>query len=364
MTTVGVIGGGQLASMTAQAARSLGITVSILPDSSNDPGIQFASYVAQDIEDLVTRSDVITFENEFLDLSLLKTWERKGAKFLPNLNSLTCLLDKYEQRSFLLRHNLPTPEFSLIESYLSISQPVFPVVMKICRQGYDGKGTQFIYDMEQLTSSWQQLGKPPAIVESLIEFEQELAIMIARSVTGDISLFPVVETQQINQVCRCVIAPARISEQTKTTIETIVQEIVQKLNYIGILGVEFFLTKNDEVLVNEMAPRPHNSGHYTIEGCLTSQFDQLLRSILGLPLAPTTMTSPVAIMVNLLGLQITDSEYNDRLIQLKQLPQTYLHWYNKTPRPGRKLGHVTILTDNYNQGLDIATIVEKIWYLK
>lgn len=361
MATVGVIGGGQLASMTAQAAHSLGIEIAVLPESPLDPAIKYANYVAKDLEDLAHRSAVITFENEFCDLGKLTTLAQQGVKFYPPLDSLAILVDKYQQRSLLLEHNLPTPTFTLLSNH---SDPIskdqsFPVVMKSCRQGYDGKGTKIISSLAQLELERHNF---PSILEPFIDFKQELAIMVARSVTGEISLFPTVETKQINQVCRHVIAPARIDDQLKKTTREIATSIVNRLNYVGILGIEFFLTQENQILVNEMAPRPHNSGHYTIEACLTSQYSQLLRSILCLPLGETTMVSPVAIMVNLLGLEIPENDYSNRLLKLQELSQINLHWYDKQPRPGRKLGHCTVLTDNYNQGLEICQNIENIWY--
>jgi 5-(carboxyamino)imidazole ribonucleotide synthase len=361
MVAVGVIGGGQLARMTAQVAPSLGIEVGILPTSMDDPAIKFASYIAENLTDLVHRSDVITFENEFCDLALLNNWAEQGVRFYPRLDSLAILVDKYRQRSFLTEFNLPTPQYVLITDRIDpiCQELTFPLVMKSCRQGYDGKGTTIISNLDHLKTAWDHT---PAILETFIDFEQELAIMITRSVTGEISLFPVVETEQIDRVCRRVIAPARISGDVKSTIENIATQIVNQLDYIGILGIEFFLTKDSQILVNEMAPRPHNSGHYTIEGCVTSQFSQLLRSILGMPLGATNMISPVAIMVNLLGLAISEYDYQQRLLRLQQLSQIHLHWYDKQPRPGRKLGHVTVLGDSYDSALQIAKTIEEIWY--
>lgn len=362
MTTVGVIGAGQLAMMTAEAARSLSIPLAILPSSPTDPAIPVADYVAKDLADLAQRSSVITFENEFCSLEELRGFADRGVKFSPDLRCLAILVNKYEQRQFLRHYNLPTPLYALLDDYLQQPNPCFPAVAKLCRQGYDGKGTKIVNTKDELVSYWASTGNASIIVEPFIHFQQELAIMVARSLSGEISLFPVVTTQQIDQVCRFVIAPARISNNILSRINEIATTIVTSLNYVGILGIEFFLTDDQEILINEMAPRPHNSGHYTIEGCLTSQFSQLLRSILGMNLGATDMTAPVAVMVNLLGLDITDKQYKDRLQQIQQFPRAYLHWYHKQPRSGRKLGHVTILADSYDQALMTAAAVEHLWY--
>ncbi|MFN3360084.1 MAG: 5-(carboxyamino)imidazole ribonucleotide synthase [Pseudanabaenaceae cyanobacterium] len=362
MTTVGVIGAGQLAMMTAEAARSLSLGLAVLPSAPDDPATLIADYVAKDLSDLVQRSSLITFENEFVNLGELREFADRGIKFLPHLNCLGILVNKYEQRQFLHCHHLPTPPFTPIDEYLQQGNPSFPAVVKLCRQGYDGKGTKIVTTKEELHHYWQQVKQASAIVEPLINFQQELAIMVARSLTGEISLFPIVETQQIKQVCRLVIAPARVSNAIAARVCDIATTIVTTLNYVGILGIELFLTPDNEILINEMAPRPHNSGHYTIEGCVTSQFQQLLLAVLGRNLGSTAMTAPVAVMVNLLGLEIAEGEYTNRLHKITQFPHTYLHWYHKQPRWGRKLGHVTILAEDYTQALATATAIEDLWY--
>jgi 5-(carboxyamino)imidazole ribonucleotide synthase len=205
--------------------------------------------------------------------------------------------------------------------------------------------------------------KLPAIAEAFIPFERELAVIVARSLSGEIAIYPVVETLQTNQVCRHTIAPARINESVEAEVKNIAAQIVTSLDAIGVFGIEFFLTAQGDVSVNEIAPRTHNSGHYTIEGCQTSQFEQLLRVVSGLPLGDIAMVAPVAIMVNLLGFEENTSDYLEKRQAIASFPNTHIHWYNKTiASVGRKLGHVTILSETYDMAIDLRDRIESIWY--
>ena len=188
-------------------------------------------------------------------------------------------------------------------------------------------------------------------------------MIVARSLSGEIAIYPVVETLQTNQVCRHTIAPARINAAINTQVRNIAEQIVTSLDAIGVFGIEFFLTAEGDISVNEIAPRTHNSGHYTIEGCQTSQFEQLLRVVSGKPLGDVSMLSPVAIMVNLLGFEQNVSDYLEKRQAIASFPNTHIHWYNKTSASvGRKLGHVTILAETYDTAIDLRDRIETIWY--
>ncbi|HEY9705469.1 MAG TPA: ATP-grasp domain-containing protein, partial [Allocoleopsis sp.] len=240
-----------------------------------------------------------------------------------------------------------------------------PVVVKARRHGYDGQGTFIVDNEETLISKWGKIGYVPILIEDYIPFKQELAIMVVRSITGEIITYPVVETQQKNQVCHRVLVRDDIEERIIKEVEAIAIKFVESLNAVGIFGIEFFLTENNQILINEIAPRTHNSGHYTIDACHTSQFAQHLRAICGLPFGDITMKKPGAVMVNLLGYENSHNDYLSKREKIKNLPNTYIHWYGKTEsRIGRKLGHVTVLSDSgMREELEkIADEIEEIWY--
>lgn len=361
---VGVIGGGQLAWMMADAAQKLGLDLIVQTPNADDPAVTIArETIFAPVNDAIAtaklsdRADVITFENEFVDLAALA--QLKDACFRPSLVALQPLLDKYEQRSFLKACNLPTPNFWTLE------QPVsFPVVIKTRRLGYDGQGTFIIRTQTEWESTIAKLKDIPIVIEEFVPFDRELAVMAARSYSGEIVVYPIVETQQENQVCRRVIAPADVSESVVSQIQTIAHTLLERLDAVGIFGIEFFL-KDDRVLVNEIAPRTHNSGHYTLDACITSQFEQQLRAVSGLPLGSPDLTCAGAVMVNLLGFEPSDSQYVEKRQAIANLPQTFIHWYGKSKsRPGRKLGHVTALLtkSDLRQALRIASAIESIWY--
>ncbi|MCG6138009.1 MAG: 5-(carboxyamino)imidazole ribonucleotide synthase [Nostoc sp. LLA-1] len=377
MKRVGVIGGGQLAWMMGDAAKKLGVELIIQTPSKNDP----AASIAQDIvlatvDDaiataaLAAKTDVITFENEFVNLDALSLIEHQGVCFRPRLAALTPLLDKYNQRCYLRDLGLPVPQFFALEKHENITSKIeklsFPVVLKSRRHGYDGQGTFIIQDLaslqQQLDSS---LNKALFLIEEFVPFERELAIIAARSVEGKVVTYPVVETQQEQQVCRRVIAPADITPNQAAEIEAIAHTLLNSLQVVGVFGIELFLTATGKVLVNEIAPRTHNSGHFSLDACKTSQFEQHLRAVCGLPLGNPALHCASAIMVNLLGYETSSSDYHSQRQKLAEIPQAFIHWYGKTEsRPGRKLGHVTVLLDHQNREATntVAQNIESIWY--
>ena len=419
---VGVIGGGQLAWMMGDAAAKLGVKLIIQTPKANDPAAKIAAdIVLASIDDavataeLANRCEAITFENEFINLEALSHLEKQGVIFRPSLSALSPLLDKYHQRCYLRDLGLPTPKFwdfstinrldnstvteinqlpitntdftdytdytdynddHLIREIreirlICVSQlPIsFPVVLKARRHGYDGQGTFIIKDEASLNSILAKLGNQLLLLEEFVPFERELAIIAARSLTGEVAIYPLVETQQENQVCRRVIAPADVSLEVVKQAETIAYSLLNSLQAVGIFGIELFLTKDDKILVNEIAPRTHNSGHFTIDACETSQFEQHLRAVCQLPLGRTPLNCDSAIMVNLLGYENTESDYLAKREKLAQINGAYVHWYGKTAsRVGRKLGHVTVVQngelggDRRNSAIAIAQTVESIWY--
>lgn len=371
---VGVVGGGQLAWMMGSAASKLGLELVVQTPQTTDPANSIASdTVLAAIDDvnataeLATRSDVITFENEFVDLDGLRTLERQGVLFQPSLSCLDPLLDKYVQRCYLQNLGLPTPSFWQWDC--SQDLPLnFPLVIKVRRHGYDGQGTFVVKDSGCLESICINLKGVALLVEEFVPFDRELAVIAARSANGEIAIYPIVETQQENQVCRLAIAPARISLQIEAEAEAIARTLLNSLEAVGVFGIELFLTADNQLLVNEIAPRTHNSGHFTIDACKTSQFEQHLRAVCQLPLGNCDLISPGAVMVNLLGYESAESDYLEKRKQLAQIEGAFVHWYGKkVSRPGRKLGHVTVLLDGEavdrgdRQAEAIAQSIESIW---
>lgn len=365
---VGVIGGGQLAWMMADAATKLGVDLIIQTSDRDDPAVSIAKDIilaeiddAQATIELATRCDVITFENEFINLDELLHLTRQGVIFRPSLSVLKPLLDKYEQLCYLQDLGLPVPKFWKWGT--EIESLSFPLVLKARRHGYDGQGTFIVKDIESLKSQ----GSSDILVQEFIPFERELAVIAARSVTGEVKVYPVVETQQENQVCRRVFVSDENSELV-AEIEAIAQTLLNSLAVVGVFGIELFITKNNKLLINEIAPRTHNSGHYTLDACETSQFEQHLRAVCGLPLGSTALKARGAVMVNLLGYEFGENDYLTKRQQLAQIPNASVWWYGKTEsRPGRKLGHVTVLVDEQNsetihlKAEAIARQIENIW---
>jgi len=376
MNRVGIIGGGQLAWMMADAAKKLSVELIIQTPSQTDPAVAIATQtILAPIDDadstahLAACCDVITFENEFVDLDALSHLEKQGVCFRPSLSALKPLLDKYDQRGYLRDRRLPVPKFFALEAGSSLQTAEFPIVLKTRRHGYDGQGTFILKTAEELAAILKTLNNQPLLVEEFVPFERELAVMAARSLTGEVVIYPIVETQQEDQVCRRVIAPADLLSSTIIEVETIARTLLESLQVVGIFGIELFLTHEGKVLVNEIAPRTHNSGHYTIDACVTSQFEQQLRAVCGLPLGSPALTcdGAGAVMINLLGYEHSESDYLDKRQQLAEIPGAVVHWYGKTEsRLGRKLGHVTVLlkgsSDFRQRAIEIGQTIESIWY--
>ncbi len=377
---VGVVGGGQLAWMMAAGAKSLAIELAVQTPKPDDPACSIAQKIflgpvadASITKEMAADCEVITFENEFIDLPALRSLSQTGVTFYPQLDCLAPLLDKYDQRQYCSQIGLPSPTFETLTDQAdlpTLKEKVkavgLPLALKTRRHGYDGQGTFILKTMDAVEATWKDLGYQPVLLEAFVPFEKELAVMVARDRNNTVAVYPVVETQQIDQVCRRVIAPASVAQTVVEEVSAIAHKLVSSLNVVGIFGIELFLTTNGEVLINEIAPRTHNSGHYTLDACVTSQFEQQLRAVSNRPLGSVELTSPGAVMINLLGTEDIESDYADKRAALAQIPHSQVYWYGKKQsRVGRKLGHVTILTkgsaDRANlEGL-IAS-VERLWY--
>ena len=373
---VGVIGGGQLAWMMGPAAQTLGLELVVQTPNEADPAVAIAhSTVLAPVTDvaatasLAAQCDVITFENEFIDREGLQSLADRGTVFRPSLDVLSLVLDKRHQREFFAQTGLPNPRYSWLDGDEGDAELTakaeaigFPLVMKTRRLGYDGQGTAVVQTASDLSATWDSFSRASVLLEEFVPFKQELAVMVARSAQGEIAVYPTVETQQVDQICRRVFAPAKVSAEVASRMEGIARTLVEALELVGIVGIECFLTQSDRILINEIAPRTHNSGHYTLNACQTSQFEQQLRAVSDRPLGPTTLTCPQAVMVNLLGLAADETTHYQRLETLKQLPNATLYWYSKGIRPGRKLGHITQRLGPGDDPATAAAAIEAIWY--
>lgn len=388
---VGVIGGGQLAWMMGAAAKSLELDLIVQTPNPSDPAAAIATEtILAPVEDaqatarLAQRCDIITFENEFIDIPALQALPHSQTLFRPRLEALAPLVDKLEQRQYLQSLGLPVPQFMALDASTQIEEAAvtdpaqsltlpFPLVLKARRHGYDGKGTHVVHTSEalrQVVSSGKADALGPAdlwMLEEFVPFQRELAVMAARGQDGAIAVYPVVESLQVEQVCRRVVAGIDLPSAVAQTARVIAKATLQALEVVGIFGIELFLTSDNRLLINEIAPRTHNSGHYTLDACATSQFEQQLRAVCGLPLGDASLQWAGALMVNLLGYEEAQSNYEAQRRQLAQIPHATVYWYGKgQSRPGRKLGHVTIKLDSDqsidNQALALSRQVDSIWY--
>lgn len=343
---IGVIGGGQLARMMAEPAAALNIELVALVEAEDSSAAQVLplSHIgsAQDpqhITELAEQVDVLTFEHEHVDNPTLHALRAKGISVQPGPDALTHAQNKITMRTKLEALEVPCPRWAQVhtaEDLAAFADEVgWPVVVKTPTGGYDGKGVAVVDNPEEVT--WW--GNCPLLVEEKVNFEREVAALVARRPNGELKSWPVVETIQENGVCAKVISPAPDVDPAQAA--EIAEKIAVGLDVTGVLAVEMFATTDGRLLVNELAMRPHNSGHVTIDGHRTSQFEQHLRAVLDLPLGDTSQREPWVVMVNVLGSNLEDpTSVYPQLFEA--YPNAKVHWYGKSVRPGRKLGHVTV----------------------
>ncbi|MCY3848527.1 MAG: 5-(carboxyamino)imidazole ribonucleotide synthase [Cyanobacteria bacterium MAG COS4_bin_21] len=380
---IGVVGGGQLARMLVQAAAQRDVPIAVQTSDPADPAAGLASrLVAADPRDvagtreLVVGCDGITFENEWVNIDALLPLEQQGVRFQPSLAALSPLVDKLSQRQLLDDLAIPSPPWCPL-SLISPAQPAlpqgwtFPVMAKSSRGGYDGKGTVVLRDIDGLAQLLRAVPADDWLLESWVDYELELALVVSRDQRGRIRHFPLVQTHQHQQVCDWVLAPAPVDPSVAALAYNVAASLMTKLGYVGVLALEFFYGPAG-LQVNEIAPRTHNSGHFSIEACTSSQFDQQLCIAAGLPVPDPELKSRGALMVNLLGL---DPErhlpLDQRLESLEAVPGLHLHWYGKSPEtPGRKLGHVTLLLEGdtllkrRDEAESALAAIRRIWPLE
>jgi 5-(carboxyamino)imidazole ribonucleotide synthase len=356
MLRIGIFGGGQLAQMLTQAAISLGLETAIFERVADSPAGRLTRHeVVGAWEDPEAQArfaaccDLVTLENEFVDAQILAQLEAAGMPVFPTAATVGLVQDKLTQKQRLAAAGLAVPPFRAVATPAEVltagAELGWPLVLKARRNGYDGYGNASVRTPAQLEPAWQRLAArgSPLLVEAWAPFVRELAVMVVRGRDGAARAYPVVETIQREHICHVVRAPAALPPAQTVAATELALSAVASVNGIGIFGVELFELPDGRMLVNELAPRPHNSGHYTIEGAVTSQFENHLRAVLGWPLGATTLRAPAVVMVNLLGRR-TGPLAPDALSRALAVPGAHLHLYGKREaRPGRKLGHVTVL---------------------
>lgn len=371
MIRVGIIGGGQLGMMTIEAKYpSLPVEFTVLEQSQDCPAAPIANHFIQgslqndtDIRNLANQTDVVTWEIEHINVETLVQLEKEGKTIIPKPAVLQIIQDKGLQKQFFAQHNIPTAPFALCNT-ADITQELlsqFPgdtVVVKTRKGGYDGKGVAILSKSEALNNNPFQ---GDILIESFVPNALEIAVIVAIAQDGDFAVYPAIEmyfNPQSNLV-EFLFSPARISRELEEKIQTIGRQCVQKLNSPGLFAVELFLTENQEIWVNEIAPRPHNSGHHTIEGSHCSQFEQFLRILAGAPLGDTSLIQPSA-MINIVGPAHVSGNYQlANESALTQDGDVFIHMYRKSEtRPNRKLGHATVVAPSLEALLDRAEAIK------
>ena len=353
---IGIVGGGQLAKMTALAAFELGCEVVILEKTENTPASRLAADIIYgDWDDpaallrLAARVDVVSLENEFVDAASLRALEEAGHKLYPGARTIGLVQDKLVQKRTLEDAGISVAPFAPITFRPDITvqgrKLGWPLVVKARRYSYDGKGNATVNGPRDIDAAWKKLGgdKRGLYIEGFCDFARELAVIIIRAQDGAMVNYPVVETVQRDHICHIVRAPAEIEPELAERAVALAREAVVAIDGIGALGVEMFLSKAGDIVLNEVAPRVHNSGHYTIEACECSQFENHVRALLGLPLGSPRLVTSAAVMVNLLGERSGNGEPAGIDAALQE-QGAHVHVYGKAKTtPGRKMGHVTAL---------------------
>lgn len=360
-TRVGVVGGGQLALMLAEAARGLGLAALTVLDPTPDcPAASVATgQIVADFADpaglrqLAAASDVVTFEIELAGAEVLAEIAAGGGRIEPAPATLATIQDKLRQKEHLRVVGAPVGPFCAVAeaSPAGVAAAAatlgYPLVLKARRGGYDGRGNALVRGPDEIEAALARLAGRALYAEAAVPFVRELAVMVARTPAGEVAAFPVVETVHTRHILDVTIAPAPISPAAAERAAAAARQAIASFSGAGIFGVELFQLPDDTIYVNEIAPRPHNSGHYTIEACQTSQFEQHLRAITGQPLGPTGMTARCAVTINILGENPAPRPAQPADTEQVQALQGYVHWYGKREsRLDRKMGHITVLGDD------------------
>ena len=377
---IGVVGGGQLAMLLIEAGKKRNVDVVVQTAAKTDPAAKKTNQlVLHDPTNpvgtklLAEKTRLITFENEWVDISSLLSLENNGVSFVPRLQSIRPLINKITQRELLNSLDIPCPDWLAIplKKSTEIDLPAdwgFPLMAKAAKGGYDGKGTKIIKNLKQLQEFLSVEREGQWMLEKWISFDKELSIVSSRDSKGIVRSLPIVETYQSKQVCDWVLAPADINHDVDLMVRNIAASLLVELQYVGVIAIEFFYG-SEGLLVNEIAPRTHNSGHFSIDACSSSQFDQQICITSGINVPMPEMLVNGALMANLLGLQSNyPTSLTQRLDNLRGIPGLNVHWYEKEEeKKGRKLGHVTYLLNNKDalsrkkEALDVLQTIRSIW---
>jgi 5-(carboxyamino)imidazole ribonucleotide synthase len=371
---IAVVGGGQLGKMMTVAAKQMGFHVTVLDPTPQSPAAQVADRQivahfddSEAIRTMATEADVITYEFEHIDSATLLTLEAAGYPVYPTPQILRVIQNKRTQKEALAAAGIPVSPFMPTENLEQAKEAGrlygYPFLLKACTGGYDGKGNALVKSEEDLEGAFASLGNVEIMAEKFVPFYCEVSVIVVRSQDGDVRTYPLSENEHEENILRRSLVPARVSDTVSARARAVAKDVMNLFCGVGVFCVEMFVTDDDEILVNEVAPRPHNSGHYTIEACVSSQYEQQVRAITGLPLGDTTLLIP-AVMVNLLG----EKGHNGPALlegssHALALPGVHLHFYGKKQTaPQRKMGHVTVTSSRLEDAVEIAGRVEK--YLK
>lgn len=367
---IGIIGGGQLGRMLGFAAKRMGFSVIVIDPTPKGPAAQVVDeQIIGDYSDqeatkkLAKLVDVITIEIEHINTDTLSNLEKEGVIIHPSPSTVAQIKNKFAQKEFLRNAHIPTSDFQEVKNKEEIIQAGkrfgYPLVLKAKFDAFDGRGNVVIKNKNGIAAALQKLSGRELYVEKYVPFVKELAIMVARSTGGEIALYPVVETIHRNNICHIVKAPAPIDAKLTNKVRLLAKRVMKWLKGAGVFGIEMFLTKDKKILINEIAPRVHNSGHYTIEASVTDQFEQHIRAITGLPLGKTDMMVSSAVMINVLGDRQGEVKPEGFEKALK-IPGVSVHLYGKTEtRPERKMGHITVIDETLEKAYKKAIKARK-----
>jgi 5-(carboxyamino)imidazole ribonucleotide synthase len=368
---IGIVGGGQLGRLIALDAQKLGFIVNIIDPTLNSPAGQVADHqIVADYNDekairkLGEISDFLTFEIELANAEILDELAKKGLQINPSAQTLGIIKDKFAQKEFLRKADIPVADFIKVETKQDILQAAqqfgYPFLLKARFDAYDGRGNALIEKEDDIDNGIEKLRGRKLYVEKFVPFIKEIAVMVGRNLKDEIISYPVVETIHKNNILNYLLAPAPIDKKIQLKAKHLAKKVMQQLHGAGMFGIEMFLTKNGDVLINEIAPRVHNSGHYTIEANETSQFEQHARAITGMPFGPTKMKVPAAVMINILGERDGKAEPKG-VEEAEKIPGVSVHIYGKLQtKVDRKMGHITVVGKTVEECLEKAKKARKL----
>lgn len=361
---LGIVGGGQLAKMLVEASQKLNISTIVLDPTAKSPAAKITNQIvgsyksSRPITRLAQNAEFITFEIDGTNAKILKKLNAEGYSINPSPQSLEIIQDKLAQKQFLLANELLVPQFSAIKSASDVKKVStylgYPLLLKARFHGFDGRGNTLIKHEKNIEKALKKLGDQKLMVEKFIPFKKELALQIVRNKKGNIKTYPLVETIQKDGICHIVKYPANVDKSVRIKAYKVARKIVKLLQGAGVFAIEMFETGDGKILVNEIALRVHNSGHWTIEGCVASQFENHVRAVTNRPIKSTSPKTQAAVMINILGNR-NGPAHPQGVKKVQNMPGVYLHLYDKLEtRIQRKMGHITVLGSKSNQVLKKA----------